>query len=68
MFSNANMIEFETLLDWFAKGQAEDSWFVEKKPSKLRELHSMQIHFCPCELHNMYDADPLPTDLTTIIG
>ena len=57
--------EFKELLEWFEK--QNDPWFTEKKKKKLRDLSTFQDRFCPCELHNMYDLDPLLlSDMTEI--
>ena len=49
--------EFKELLKWFEN--QNDPWFTEKKRKELRDLSTLQDRFCPCELHNMYDIDPL---------
>jgi hypothetical protein len=58
MRSNNHLKEFEDLLDWF-ESKDKDPWFVEKYGSKTNQLSTMQSFLCPCELHNMYEADPV---------
>lgn len=53
MFTQKDLKEFEELLIYLE--EAKDPWYLEKLPSKLRELKSFQIRACPCELHNTYD-------------